>query len=192
MNPPIIIMGIAGSLRAGSYNRAALRAAQGLVPQGVRLDTFELNEIPLFDQDRESPPPPAVAELKARVRSADAILFATPEYNHSSPGVLKTAIDWVSRPYGDSAWDSKPAAMMGASIGSFGTARAQDQLRQVLITLNMRVLNRPEVLIANAQRGFDEHGVLTDESTKERIRKLLHALVDWTIRLNAPEAGISR
>ena len=183
MNTPIVILGIAGSLRVGSFNRAALRAAQNLVPDGAKLEIFELDGIPPFNQDEDQRPPAIVAELKARIRAADAILFVTPEYNYSIPGVLKNAIDWASRPYGDNAWDGKPAAIMGASIGATGTARAQYHLRQVLVFLNMPTLNRPEVMISNAPHGFDEHGALTDESTKEHIRKLLHALVDWTKRV---------
>ena len=183
MHTPMTILGIAGSLRSGSINRAALRAAQNLAPEGVRVEVFELDGIPPFNQDEESRPPAIVAEFKARIRAADAILFVTPEYNYSIPGVLKNAIDWASRPYGDNAWNDKPAAIMGASGGATGTARAQYHLRQVFVFLNIHALNRPEVMISNAPQRFDEHGVLADESTKEQIRKLLQALVDWTKRI---------
>jgi chromate reductase len=125
MKQPVRILGIAGSLRRESYNRAALRAAAELVPPDATLDTLELDGIPSFNQDEEQNPPAKVVELKRRVREADAVLFVTPEYNYSVPGVLKNAIDWASRPYGDSAWSAKPAAIMGASIGSIGAARAQ-------------------------------------------------------------------
>ena len=125
MNKPIRILGIAGSLRRQSYNRAALRAAAQLAPEGATVEIFELDGIPGFNQDDEQNPPVKVVELKRRIREADAILFVTPEYNYSVPGVLKNAIDWASRPYGDSAWNGKPAAIMGASIGNIGTARAQ-------------------------------------------------------------------
>jgi chromate reductase, NAD(P)H dehydrogenase (quinone) len=183
MNKPITILGIAGSLRRQSYNRSALRAAQQLVPEGATLDIFELDGIPGFNQDEEQNPPAKVAELKKRVRAADAILFVTPEYNYSVPGVLKNAIDWASRPYGDSAWDGKPAAIMGASIGNIATARAQYHLRQMFVFLNIFPLNQPEVMIGNATERFDEHGNLTDETTKEYIRKLLRSLVEWTRRI---------
>jgi len=123
MSQPIQILGIAGSLRRASYNRAALRAAMQLVPQEAALDIFELDGISGFNQDEEQNPPPKVIELKRRIREADAILIVTPEYNYSIPGVLKNAIDWASRPYGDSAWNGKPVALMGASIGAIGTAR---------------------------------------------------------------------
>jgi chromate reductase len=192
MNTPITILGIAGSLRAGSFNRAALVAAQSLVPDGARIEIFELRGIPPFNQDEDQHPPAIVSELKARIRAADAILFATPEYNYSIPGVLKNAIDWASRPYGDNAWEGKPAAIMGASVGAIGTARAQYHLRQICVFLNLHVLNRPEVMISKARRGFDDHGVLTDESTQQHIRKLLQALVDWTIRLKPHQPDIAR
>jgi chromate reductase len=124
MSKPVRILGIAGSLRRASYNRAALRAAIQLVPQDAILDIFALDGIPGFSQDEEQNPPATVVELKKRIREADAILIATPEYNYSIPGVLKNAIDWASRPYGDSAWNGKPVAIMGASVGTIGTARA--------------------------------------------------------------------
>ena len=113
----ITILGIAGSLRRGSFNRAALRAARGLMPANATLETIQLDDIPIFNPDLERPLPPAVRHFKERVRAADAILFATPEENYSIPAVLKNAIDWASRPLGDSAWQGKPAAIMGASIG---------------------------------------------------------------------------
>ncbi|AIF85125.1 putative flavoprotein [Candidatus Nitrososphaera evergladensis SR1] len=182
-NNSVKILGIAGSLRRGSYNRAALRAAQKLLPGNARLEIFELDGIPPFNQDIEMQPPQAVSELKSKVRSADAVLFVTPEYNYSVSGVLKNAIDWGSRPHGDSAWEGKPAAIMGASVGMLGTARAQYHLRQMFVFLNMYALNRPEVMIANAARKFDAQGNLVDDETRERIRELMSALVSWTARL---------
>ena len=183
MSKQIRILGIAGSLRRDSYNRAALRAAAELVPEGVTIDIFELDGIPGFNQDEEQNPPAKVVELKKRVREADAILFVTPEYNYSVPGVLKNAIDWASRPYGDSAWNGKPAAIMGASIGMIGTARAQYHLRQMMVFLNMIPVNQPEVMIANAAERFDAEGKLTDDATKDFIRQLLQNLVEWTRRI---------
>jgi chromate reductase len=118
MNKPIRILGVAGSLRRESYNRAALRAATALVPEGAILETSELDDIPVFNQDEDRNPPAKVAELKRRIREADAILFATPEYNYSMPGVLKNAIDWASRPDSDSAWNEKPAASLALRCGS--------------------------------------------------------------------------
>ena len=186
MSKTVRILGIAGSLRRESYNRGALRAAQQLIPEGVTLDVFELDGIPGFNQDKEQNPPEKVAELKRRIVEADAILFVTPEYNYSVPGVLKNAIDWASRPYGESAWNGKPAAIMGASIGGIATARAQYHLRQIMVFLNMFPLNQPEVMIGNAAERFDAQGNLTDDTTKEYIRKLLENLVEWTRRIQQP------
>ena len=180
MNQPIRILGIAGSLRRKSYNRAALRAAQQLAPEDAVIDIFELDGIPVFSEDDERQPPVKIVELKKRIREADAILFVTPEYNYSIPGGLKNAIDWASRPYGDSAWTDKPAAIMGASPGTLGTARAQYHLRQVFVFLNVHAINQPEVMIANAAQNFDAEGNLTNESTKNLIRQLLTNLVTRT------------
>jgi chromate reductase, NAD(P)H dehydrogenase (quinone) len=179
MNTPMTILGIAGSLRKASFNRAALRAAQQLVPEGATLEVFDLEGIPPFNQDEEAHPPEHVAQFKQRIRAADAILIVTPEYNYSIPGVLKNAIDWASRPYGDSAWEEKPVAVMGASIAGQGTSRAQYHLRQVFVFLNMYPLNRPEVMITNASESFDDKGNLTDEDTKAHIHQLLVALIAW-------------
>jgi chromate reductase len=180
MNQPIRILGIAGSLRRKSYNRAALRAAQQLAPEDAVIDIFELDGIPVFSEDDERQPPVKIVELKKRIREADAILFVTPEYNYSIPGGLKNAIDWASRPYGDNAWNGKPVAVMGASLGMLGTARAQYHLRQVFVFLNMLAINQPEVMIANAGQNFDAEGNLTNETTKNQIRQLLANLVGWT------------
>jgi chromate reductase len=179
MSKPLTILGIAGSLRKNSYNRAALRAAQQLVPEGAKLEIFELEGIPMFNQDEEQNPPDKVKQLKARIRAADAILLVTPEYNYSIPGVLKNAIDWASRPYGDNAWQGKPVALMGASVGPLGTSRAQYHLRQVFVFLDMLPLNKPEVMIGNASQRFDEAGNLVDPETRKRIRGLLESLVSW-------------
>jgi chromate reductase len=181
--PDVSILGIPGSLRRASFNRMALEAARAVVPEGATLEIFGLDDIPPYNQDGEKQPPARVVELKSRVRAADAILFATPEYNYSVPGVLKNAIDWASRPYGDSAWQGKPVAVMGASIGMLGSARAQYHLRQSFVFLDMYPVNQPEVMIANASQRFNERGELTDETSRELIRKLLAELVAWTKRL---------
>ena len=183
MSTPLKILGIAGSLRKGSYNRAALRAAVELAPEGTVVETFDLDGIPPFNQDEDKNPPRHVVELKRRVREAGAILFVTPEYNYSIPGVLKNAIDWGSRPYGDNCWEGKPVAIMGASVGAQGTSRAQYHLRQVFVFLDMHPLNKPEVMIANAAQKFDANGVLTDDDTRKHIRRLLDALDSWSLLL---------
>lgn len=181
MAVPLTILGFAGSLRRGSYNRAALRAAKELAPPNVTLEIFDLDGISPFNQDEEAHPAEKVVKFKERIRAADAILMVTPEYNYSVPGVLKNAIDCASRPYGDSAWGGKPVAVMGASTGSLGSARAQYHLRQSFVYLNMFPLNQPEVMISNAASKFDQDGNLTDERTRDLIRKLLDALVEWTL-----------
>ena len=187
MNELIRILGIAGSLRRESYNRSALRAATQLVPEDATMEIFELDGIPGFNQDEEQNPPAKVVELKQRVRAADAILIVTPEYNYSVPGVLKNAIDWASRPWGSNSFDHIPAAVIGASIGNIATARAQYHLRQIFVFLNMYALNQPEVMIGNAAERFDAQGNLTDETTKDYIRRLLEALVEWTQRIRVPK-----
>lgn len=176
----IKILGIAGSLRKGSYNRGLLRAAKEFVPSGASLEIFELHGIPVFSEDDEGSPPEKVTEFKKKIREADAILFATPEYNYSIPGGLKNAIDWASRPYGDSAWLGKPVAVMGASIGRMGSARAQYHLRQSFVYLQMDAVNQPEVMLGEAAKYFDQEGRLTHETTRKLIGELLQALVART------------
>jgi chromate reductase len=176
MADSIKILGIAGSVRKASFNKSALRAAQKLVPEGASLEIFDIDGLPGFNQDDEKNPPAKVTELKAKIRAAGAILFVTPEYNYSIPGVLKNAIDWASRPYGDSAWTGKPVAVMGASVGVIGTARAQYHLRQVFVFLDMEAVNQPEIMI-NASKSFDDQGNLTDQTSKDLIKKLLANLV---------------
>jgi chromate reductase len=180
MSAKISILGFAGSLRKGSYNKSLLRAAQEMVPENATLEIFDLEKIPSFNQDLEKQPPEKVKEFKTKIRAADAILIATPEYNYSIPGVLKNAIDNASRPYGDNAFDGKPVAIMGASIGMLGTARAQYHLRQSMVFLNMYPLNQPEVMVPFAQEKIDQNGLLTDQKTREKIKELLGALVLWT------------
>ena len=183
MDGKINMLGFAGSLRQGSYNRALLRAASAMSPASSSLEIFDLAGIPPFNQDLENTPPEKVREFKARIKSVDAILIATPEYNYSIPGVLKNAIDWASRPTGDSAWNGKAAAVMGASTGMLGTARAQYHLRQVFVALNMHTLNRPEVMVTLAAQKFDENGNLIDQATADRVKDLLRALVDLAMSI---------
>jgi len=176
----ITILGIAGSLRKESFNKGALRAAQQLCPPGVKLEIYDLVGLPLFNQDEEKNPSPKVTEFKQRIRAADAILIATPEYNYSIPGVLKNAIDCASRPYGDNAWAGKPVALMSASISIFGGVRAQYHLRQSFIFLNMDDVKQPEVAIPGAAQRFDAQGNLSDETSRKLISQLLQALLAKT------------
>jgi len=181
----VTILGFAGSLRKQSYNKSILQAAVEVAPDDIELQIIDLEGIPLFNQDLEGNPNAKTVEFKTRIRTADAILIATPEYNYSIPGVLKNAIDTASRPYGDNAFDGKPVAIMGASISKLGTARAQYHLRQCCIFLNMYPLNHPEVMVANAHEKVDASGRLVDQETKDRIKELLEALAVWTRQLKA-------
>ena len=185
MNKTLNILAFAGSLRKDSYNKMLLRAAVDLAPKDATIKLFDLEEIPPFNQDFEQSPPERVKDFKAKIKAADAILIVTPEYNYSVPGVLKNAIDWCSRPVGDNSWEGKPVAIMSASTGMLGGARAQYHLRQIFVTLDMRPINKPEIMVNFAAQKFDEKGNLTDDKTKELIRTLLTALVTWTRRLQA-------
>ncbi len=184
MNEPIMILGFAGSLRKASFNRALLRAALNLLPENTKLEIFDLESFPSFNQDvLNVEVPQIVKDFKAKIRAADAILIVTPEYNYSVPGVLKNAIDWASRPPNDNSFAGKPVAVMSASIGMLGGARAQYHLRQSFVYLDMHPINKPEVIVTYAPQKFDEKGNLTDETTKKLIRELLESLIKWTLKL---------
>ena len=172
------ILGIAGSLRQGSYNRSLLRAARELLPEGVELVEYEIGTLPFYDGDVEAAgDPESVVELKQAIRDADALLIATPEYNRGVPGVLKNAIDWASRPPLGSPLTGKPVAIMGASTGRGGTARAQEQLRAALEFSRANVLEQPEVLVPEAFMRFDERGDLVDSGIRAELAELLDTLV---------------
>jgi chromate reductase len=160
-----------------------MKAAIELVPEGAAIEVFDLALIPPFNQDFERDPPQVVKDLKAKIKAADALLIATPEYNYSIPGVLKNAIDAASRPYADKVFDGKPVALMSASIGMLGGARAQYHLRQSFVFLNMHPINRPEVMLAHAKDNFDESGNLTNQETRKLISELLVELIRWTKKL---------
>jgi chromate reductase len=185
MGENVKILGIVGSLRKGSYNKALMRAAVELVPDDATIEVFDLEGIPPFNQDLENQPPQMVREFKDKIRAADALLIATPEYNYSIPGVLKNAIDAASRPHADKVFDGKPVAIMSAAIGHLGGARAQYHLRQCFVYLNMHPINHPEVMLPFAAQNIDENGNLTNEDTKKLIRELLEELVRWTRKLQA-------
>lgn len=183
------VLGIAGSLRKKSYNRALLRAAQELAPDDMEIRIFDnetLSQIPPYNEDvRQQGEPETVEILKEEISHADALLFAIPEYNYSVTGVLKNAIDWASRPPNGSPLNGKPVALIGASMGMGGTVRAQMHFRQMCVFTNMLPVNRPEVLVGNAQQRFDsEGGRLVDEDSRKFLSQLLQALLDWTRRLS--------
>jgi chromate reductase len=181
------VLGIAGSLSSASFNRALLRAAAELAPAGMEVHLFEgLGDIPLFNEDVEARGDPApVRAFKAAIQEADALLIATPEYNYGVPGVLKNAIDWASRPAGKSPLNRKPAAIMGASKGMHGTARAQLALRQTFVFTETYTMLRPEVYLGRAHEKVDADGRLVDEPTREQMRKLLEAFAEWSGRFGA-------
>jgi len=177
------VLGISGSLRAGSFNTLALKAAQKLAPAGMEIVVADIAAIPMYNDDvRAAGEPQAVAALKARVREADAILLVTPEYNFSIPGVLKNTLDWMSRPPAP-PFDGKPVAIMGASPGPVGTARVQYHLRQVLVFMNTFTVNKPEVFISHCAGKFDAQGELTDETARKLIGELLASLQTLAGRL---------
>ena len=177
-------LAIAGSLRKGSYNRALARAVRDVAPDDVSVEIFDLEGVPLFNQDvEEAGVPQRVQALKDAVRAADALVIATPEYNHGMPAVTKNAVDWISRPPKDPPLDGKPVGILGASPGITGTARAQSQLRQSLVFANAYCMPQPEILVYRAHEKFDEDGNLADEKTREFLAKWARALAAWTRRL---------
>jgi chromate reductase len=191
MTETIRVLGVAGSLRAGSFNRSLLRAAVDLVPAGMEISIFEgLREIPPYDADVESRgEPPPVAAWKRAISEADAVLFVTPEYNYGVPGTLKNAFDWASRPAGTSPLNKKPAGIMGVSGGNSGTARAQLALRQSCVFTETYAMLRPEVLVPRGAEKFDAEGRLTDERTREAVRKFLAAFALWIERFRRNPAA---
>ncbi|WP_283610220.1 NADPH-dependent FMN reductase [Faecalispora anaeroviscerum] len=174
----IKLVGFTGSLRKGSYNRGALRAAKELLPEGAELEILDLSAIPFFNQDLEGGELPAsVTEFKKKIAEADALLIATPEYNYSIPPVLKNALDWASRDP-SRPLSGKPAAIFSVSSSALGGARVQYHLRQVGVALNLKLVNQPEVFISFARDKFDTDGNLKDEDTKKHLSALVNALVD--------------
>jgi chromate reductase len=185
MPDPVKILGLCGSLRAGSYNAAALRACVALDTPGVEMRTAAIGALPLYDGDVEAAGFPAsVLAFHEALAWADAFLFVSPEYNHSIPGGLKNAIDWGSRGPG-TLFSGKAAAVTGASTGAMGSVRMQAHLRNCAVSLDLQLVNRPEVMIGAAQTKFDAEGRLTDEPTRLYLGKLLAALRDLALRLKA-------
>ena len=179
----IIIAAIAGSLRKDSFNKAIINTAKKYAPENIEIEILDLNGIPLFNQDEENGIPESVKIFKEKIKKADAVLIATPEYDRSIPGVLKNAIDWASRPYGDNSFDDKAVATIGASGGAIiGTAVAQYHLRQIFSFLNAHPLERPQVFIGGAGDKI-ENGFFVDEDTITLINNLVQKLAEWAIRL---------
>lgn len=187
LDRPLHILGFAGSLRRQSHNRALLCAAPELLPAAATLEIFDLDDIPFFNVDVEAVETPApVLAFRDRIKAADALLIATPEYNYSVPGVLKNAIDWASRkgPDKTAPLDFKPAAIIGAG-GMFGTVCAQMHLREILLHNQMHILAAPTLMLVRAGVHFDETGRLTNPDSREKLRRVLQALYNWTRQLEA-------
>jgi chromate reductase len=181
------VLGIAGSLRRDSHNRALLRAAQEVAPPGLAIRIWEgLGAVPLYDGDvEEKGMPPGASDLQAAVERAGAVLVVTPEYSQSVPGVLKNALDWAARPPGKSPFRGKVVAIAGASPGLLGTARAQMDLRRILTAMGAFVVPSPEVLVSQVDRKRDPEGRLADEATRKHMGRLLEELQRWVARLSA-------
>jgi chromate reductase len=183
MGTPRDIATIVGSLRKGSVTRKIALAMGELAPASVRLSPVEIGDLPLYDQDLDGDAPPAAwTSFRDRVRRADAVLFATPEYNRSVPGVLKNAIDVGSRPYGKSVWSGKPAAVASVSPGAYGGFGANHHLRQSLVFLDMPVLQQPELYLGNVGALLDESGKVTNDGTRELLRRFIEAFAAWIER----------
>jgi len=181
-NENVSIFGFAGSLRLGSYNKMLLKTAQELSPENVKIEIFDIEGIPIFNQDLENKPNDKLKIFKEKIKAADGLLIVTPEYNYSVPGVLKNAIDAASRPSGTNPFEEKPIGIMGASIGMIGTARAQYHLRQSMVFLNAYIMNRPEIMVSFAEKKFDQTGRLTDEVSRQKVKEFMVALLQWIIK----------
>ncbi len=186
----ITILGFGGSLREGSFSRELLEAgyildaAYDVCPKDVTLEVFDgIEEFPAYSQDLEEHMPDVIKEFKRKIKAADAILIATPEYNYSIPGYLKNAIDWATRPYGDNSFNDKPGAIVSASPGRFGGIKAQYALRQTCVFLNLHLLNKPEVAVTSVHEKI-KNGKLTDEKTVEKMQELMQELCAWTRRIS--------
>src|SRR4051812_36057809 len=177
------VVGIAGSLRGKSFNRALLRTIADLAPERLTVDIYDLIDIPLYNQDvEEAGAPAAVTRLRDAVGGADGLLISAPEYNHGVPGVLKNTVDWLSRPPRGSVLNGKPVGIVGASPGMTGTARSQSQLRQAFVFTNSYAMPQPEVLVARAHEKFDAEGRLTDESTRKFLAQFVDQFIAWMAR----------
>lgn len=170
---------VVGSLRKGSYNRMAARALKALAPEHLRLEIVEIRDLPLYDEDADASPPPTWVAFRQRIARADALLFVTPEYNRSIPGVLKNAVDVGSRPYGKSAWQGKPGAIVSVTPGALGAFGANHCLRQSLVFLNVPAMQQPEAYIGGAAKLFDAQGELKDDRTREFFKSFMIAFAAW-------------
>ena len=186
MSPTRKVAVIVGSLRKGSYNRMTAKALAALAPASLQLEIVEIGQLPLYNQDNDDSPPPEWVAFREKVRAADAVLFVTPEYNRSVPGVLKNAIDVGSRPYGQSVWDRKPGAVISVSVGATGGFGANHHLRQSCVFLNVPMMQQPEAYIGGAANLFDKEGNITNDATRKHLKGFIDAFALWI------EANIAR
>jgi chromate reductase len=176
---------LVGSLRKESFNRKMANALAQMQPSALKLEIVELGQLPLYNQDLDDQPPREWVDFRNRIRSCDGILFVTPEYNRSVPAVLKNAIDIGSRPYGQSVWNGKPAAVMSVSPSAIGGFGANHHLRQSLVFLNMPVLQQPEAYVGGADKIFGERGEITADKTREFLQGFINAYAGWVERVTA-------
>ena len=168
-----------GSLRKESLNRKLAKALAELAPSSLKLEIVEIGQLPLYNQDFDEDPSSVYVEFRARVRAADGVLFVTPEYNRSVPGALKNALDVASRPYGQSAWNGKPGAVISASPGAIGGFGANHHLRQSLVFLNVPAMQQPEAYIGGADKLFDASGKLANDGTRKFLQQFIEAFANW-------------
>ena len=174
---------VVGSLRKGSFTRLVAKTCTEVAPDLLSFIFIDIGKVSLYNQDEDTDAPPAAwKELREAIRPCDGVLFATPEYNRGVPGVLKNAIDVASRPYGKSAWDGKPCAIVSVSPGAMGAFGANHHLRQSLVFLNMPAMSQPEAYIGNAAKMFDDSGKMTNDSTREFLTKFMAAFATWVER----------
>ena len=190
MNKPFDVVAIVGSLRRDSFTRRLVRSFEALAPASMKIDIAEIRDLSLYNQDDEAAPPAPWVSFRNRIKRADAVLFATPEYNRSMPGVLKNAIDVGSRPYGANAWAGKPTAVVSVSPGAMGAFGANQHLRQSLVFLNMPTLQQPEAYIGNADKLFDAAGEFVNPSTREFCAKFLKAFDEWIKELRPAGSAV--
>lgn len=185
MSTPKNVAILIGSLRKDSFNRKLANALIGMAPDSLKLGIIEIGNLPLYNQDFDGDPPQAVRDFKQQIQAADALLFVTPEYNRSVPGVLKNAIDVGSRPYGQSAWAGKPGAVISVSPGAIGGFGANHHLRQSMVFLNVPMMQQPEAYIGGAANLFDDKGGIANDSTRDFMQKFLQAYAEWVERNSA-------
>ena len=180
MDKPVNVCVLVGSLRKASFNRRLAKALISLAPSSMKLDIVEIGQLPLYNEDLETDPPPAQwTAFRQLIKAADAVLFVTPEYNRSVPAVLKNALDVGSRPYGSSVWDRKPGAIVSGSPSAIGAFGANHHLRQSLVFLNVPTMQQPEAYVGHVDKLFDERGNLTSDGTRKFLQAFMQAFANW-------------